>query len=62
MSIVYQCYVGLSNAFAETYETGSRCVEHGGTWTAQGNGFISMQSDIRSGCYKVLDNISISQQ
>ena len=45
--------VGLSNVFAETYGTGSRCVEHGSTWTAQGNGFVSMPSNTRSGCYKV---------
>ena len=44
---------GLSNPSAQTYGSGSRCVEHSGTWQAQSGGFISSTSFQQSGCYQV---------
>ena len=44
---------GLNNPSAQTYGSGSRCVEHYGTWQAQSGGFITSTSFQKSGCYQV---------
>ena len=44
---------GLNNPSAQTYGSGSRCVEHSGIWQAQSGSSSLSTSFQQSGCYHV---------
>jgi leishmanolysin-like peptidase len=44
---------GISNAAAQTYGIGSRCIEHDSTWRASDGSFFRATSFQQSGCYQV---------
>ena len=50
---------GLNNPSAQTYGSGSRCVEHSGTWQARQGGNTRSTQFQESGCYQVMYGFTV---
>ena len=50
---------GLNNPSAQTYGSGSRCVEHSGTWQARQGGNTRFTLFQQSGCYQVMYGFTV---